>query len=359
MSAEKEELYKHELGIAADIQTCMLPKKVPKIPGLDMSAFYQPCQYIGGDYYDFIEIDQEHLGVVVADVSGKGVPGALVMAQARTLMRAEAAHSPEPRDILIRINRFFAGEIPKGMFVTMFYALINLPKLTLTLCSAGHNPMLYWRQKMGRVGYVNTKGLALGIDKGKLFEKRIEEAKLQFEPGDSFLLYTDGLNEAMNSKGEEYGLARLSRLYQEFATRDCAEFLSTLSYSVARFTGEAPQHDDITALTMRRLIESEERKESRTIIDGERFKQCSFCEAVNPRDVARCQVCHEPLNPSFRGKVDLALKEGEVECSGCRRIFSRRQFPRGCPTCKRPMCAVCKMLTASVGAYCLACSKKR
>lgn len=353
-----DEALQHELGIAADIQTLMLPKKVPKIPGLDMSAFYQPCQYIGGDYYDFIEIDPEHLGVVVADVSGKGVPGALVMAQARTLMRAETAHSPMPKDIMLRINRFLTGEIPKGMFVTMFYVLIDLSKMTLTLCSAGHNPMIYWKHKVGKVATVNTKGMALGINKSKLFENRIEEARVQFDSGDSFLLYTDGLTEAMNATFEEFEMKRVMGLYRELAETECTQFLSTLSYDLNQFCGNAPQHDDITVVGVRRLVEAASGVTApSTIIDGERFIQCSVCESINPRDVARCKTCNEPLGPAPR--IELQLKEGEVECSGCRRVFSFRAFPRGCPTCKRPMCPGCRRRTAFVGPYCQPCSRKR
>jgi len=353
-----DEVAQHELGIAADIQTLMLPKKVPKIPGLDMSAFYQPCQYIGGDYYDFIEIDPEHLGVVVADVSGKGVPGALVMAQARTLMRAETAHSPMPKDIMIRINRFLAGEIPKGMFLTMFYVLINIPKMILTMCSAGHNPMIYWKQKVGKVATVNTKGMALGINKSKLFDNRIEEVRLQFEPGDSFLLYTDGLTEAMNAKYEEFEMKRVIGLYRELATTECTQFLSTLSYDLGQFCGNAPQHDDITVVGVRRLMEEAQKSPMpRTIIDGERFIQCNVCETINPRDVTKCSSCHEPLGAA--PKIELQLKQGEVECTGCRRLFNAKAHPRGCPTCKRPMCPGCRIRTAHIGAYCQPCARKR
>jgi serine phosphatase RsbU (regulator of sigma subunit)/uncharacterized CHY-type Zn-finger protein len=354
----QRELYQHELGIAADIQACMLPKKLPKIPGIDLSAFYQPCQYVGGDYYDLIEMDAQHLGIVVADVSGKGVPGALVMAQARTLVRAESEHSSSPREILSRVNKHLAGEIPRGMFVTMYFALLDVARSVVTFCSAGHNPALYFRRSAGKVASVTTKGLVIGIYQGKQFEQTLSELKVQFEPGDRFLLYTDGLSEAMNSRREEFGTRRLAACVQSLGNQRCAEFLFGLSQEVEKFTAGAPQHDDITAVAVRRLDEPmPSSPDARTIVDGERFVQCGFCEAVNPREVSKCQVCHEPLQRL--GRAQIQLKKHEVECSGCRRIFSRKSYERCCPYCKRPLCGMCRRQTASVGAFCSRCARKR
>jgi serine phosphatase RsbU (regulator of sigma subunit) len=322
-----------ELSIAAEIQSYMLPKRTPIIEGYDLTAYYQPCAYVGGDYYDFIELDADYLGIVVADVAGKGFPGAMVMVQTRTLLRAEAKHTLSPRDVLIRMNRGLAGEIPRGMFVTMLYVLLNIPRSELTVCSAGHNAMLYWRQRERKPAFVNTKGLALGIDRGPVFEKTVAEAKIRFEPGDRFFMYTDGLTETMNPSGEQYGTERLAARFQDFGTMDCSGFMTSLLVNLNGFRAGAPPGDDITFVAVRRLP-SAVRRAPPQMVSGEKFVACPFCEAVNVRSAARCAVCREPLAPKQR--IRLAVAKDEVECP-CGHIMKRRRDLSACPRCSRPV----------------------
>lgn len=243
----------HELGIAAEIQANLVPKKMLKLPGYDISAYYRPSKEVGGDYYDFIEIDPDHHGIVVADVSGKGVPGSLVMAMARAFLRMEAERSrnTSPADTLKRANAMLAADIRKGMFVTAVYCVLNDKTRRVSVTSAGHNPMLIWRGASNEIELVNPKGIALGFDKGPVFDRTISEESVLLEPGDRIVLYTDGAVEAMNEAQEEFGDDRFRALVKELATRDSNQFLNLLVKALDEHAGSAPQHDDMTIVTVR------------------------------------------------------------------------------------------------------------
>ncbi len=245
----------HELSIAAEIQANLVPKKMLKLPGYDISAYYRPSKEVGGDYYDFIEIDQDHCGFIVADVSGKGVPGSLVMSMARAFIRMEAerAANTSTADTLKKANHMLAQDIKKGMFVTAMYGILDKRTNELAISSAGHNPMVLWRAASNTIELVNPKGMALGFDKGPLFERNITEETVQLMPGDRFVMYTDGVVEAMNEKNEEYGDKRFEALVQKLATRESNQMLNMLVKSLDDHKGNAPQHDDMTIMTVRFL----------------------------------------------------------------------------------------------------------
>ncbi|RKY25179.1 MAG: hypothetical protein DRP79_06915, partial [Planctomycetota bacterium] len=152
-----------ELEIAQTIQTSLLPSSIPELPGFEIHAVYLPAKEIGGDYYDFIPIDDRHWGIMIADVSGKGVPGSMVMTMVRSLIRYEARGNNSPADTLRKTNRIIARDIKKGMFVTAFYVILDLERRALKMSCAGHNPMLYWHARSGTVKTVKPDGLALGI----------------------------------------------------------------------------------------------------------------------------------------------------------------------------------------------------
>src|SRR5258708_4834997 len=208
LSDVERKMLDHELAIAEELQANLLPRKVPQIPGYDVSAYYRPSREVGGDYYDFIEIDADHLGIVVADVSGKGIPGSIVMTETRALLKSEAVRTLSPAETLMRVNRVLYNDIKRGMFVTVFYAVLDLGKSVLTCVSAGHNPMVLWRKASNTCHLVNSNGLALGIDPGPLFEKTVKEQKVQLFKGDRFVLYTDGGTESMNRQREQFGQNR-------------------------------------------------------------------------------------------------------------------------------------------------------
>ncbi len=247
----------HELAIAEELQANLLPRKVPQIPGYDVSAYYRPSREVGGDYYDFIEIDADHLGLLVADVSGKGIPGSIVMTETRALVKSEAVRTLSPAETLNRVNRVLYNDIKRGMFVTVFYMILSIQKGILSVVSAGHNPMVLWRKASNTCHLVNPNGLALGIDKGPLFEKTIKEQKVQLFKGDRFVLYTDGVIESMNKNQELFGQNRFYLRVKQLADKSSSEFLSLIVNEVEAHQGDAPQHDDITIVTGRTVAEEE------------------------------------------------------------------------------------------------------
>ncbi len=257
LSDVERKMLDHELAIAEELQANLLPRKVPQIPGYDVSAYYRPSREVGGDYYDFIEIDSDHLGILVADVSGKGIPGSIVMTETRALVKSEAVRTLSPAETLTRVNRVLYHDIKRGMFVTVYYAILQLQKAILTCVSAGHNPMVLWRKASNTCHLVNPNGLALGIDKGPLFEKTLKEQKIQLFKGDRFALYTDGVIESMNRQNEQFGQNRFYLRVKQLADKSSSEFLSLLVTELEAHQGDAPQHDDITIVTGRTVVEED------------------------------------------------------------------------------------------------------
>jgi len=243
----------HELSIAMDVQNELLPKQKPQLNNWNIDAFYKPSKEVGGDYYDFIRIDEDRLGIVVADVSGKGVPGSMVMTMTRAMIRMEATRNPGTTDTLIRTNRMLSQDVQEGMFVTCMYVILNTAKNRLRISSAGHNPLVLWREEKGKIHTVNPNGIALGFDEGPLFEETIEESVLSLNRGDRFVLYTDGVVEAMSMQDEEFGDRQFYRLCGQFADQDANQFTNIIVQEVADHQGRAEQHDDITIVNARRM----------------------------------------------------------------------------------------------------------
>lgn len=247
----EKKMLDHELAIAEELQANLLPRRIPQIPGYDISAYYRPSREVGGDYYDFIEIDNDNLGIIVADVSGKGIPGSIVMTETRALVKSEAVRTLSPAETLSRVNRVLYHDIKRGMFVTVFYSILSISKGIMTVVSAGHNPMVLWRKATNACHLVNPNGLALGIDKGPLFEKTIKEQRLQLQQGDRFVLYTDGVTESMNSQSQQFGDNRFYLRTKQLGTKTSSEYLSQLVSELETHQGSAQQHDDITIVSGR------------------------------------------------------------------------------------------------------------
>lgn len=244
---------RRELQLAQEIQNALLPKSVPKLEGFDIDAAYRAALEVGGDYYDFFEVDESAIGIVVADVSGKGIGSSMVMTMIRTSMRLEARGNKRASDVLNKVNRAAMGDVKKGMYVTMFYVILDSKKRQVSYSSAGHNPMFLYRRGTKSVSFLNPGGIAVGIDLGdpNEFKTRITSEKLKLKKGDLLFIYTDGITEAMNEKREQYGEQRLIDFIYKYNHLTASEFKSKLNDEVGAFTKGYPQSDDITFVVVK------------------------------------------------------------------------------------------------------------
>lgn len=252
---EQERLQK-EMQVAQEIQHALLPRKFPDVEGYDISTIYRAAKDVGGDYFDFVQIDPSTLGIIVADVSGKGVPGSLVMTMIRTALRLESRENYSPTDILSRVNQFVADDVKKGMFITIFFITLNSEKRTISFASAGHNPMILYRKDVDSCYFLNTRGMPLGISlpDGVKFDQTIEHDKVQLKKDDMLVIYTDGITEAMNKAGDQYGNDRFIEFIKNNSELHPDEFTAKLDADINRFTSGAPQNDDITLVVIKEKV---------------------------------------------------------------------------------------------------------
>jgi sigma-B regulation protein RsbU (phosphoserine phosphatase) len=241
------------MQIASEIQTTLLPSEIPKVDGYDIDAFYRPSKEVGGDYYDVITYNEEYMGFIVADVSGKGVPGSMVMTMARSLIRMEAFRNTSPAKMFSEVNKILAEDIRKGMFVTAMYAFMNLKTGQIHIASAGHNPAVIFRVSQNKNELIGPKGIALGLAKDRIFSRTINEETVQLNPGDRIVLYTDGVPEAMDPANEEFGDDRFYDWVAQNSHKKSASFIKDLVTTLDDWKQDAPQSDDITVVTWKRL----------------------------------------------------------------------------------------------------------
>jgi sigma-B regulation protein RsbU (phosphoserine phosphatase) len=255
-AAEKKRL-EEELRIAREIQMSLLPQGALHMPGLSVTALCVPAREVGGDYYDLLPIDEHRLGVLIADVSGKGTSAALYMAELKGLMLSLSQIHTSPRALLVAADRIMANNLDSRSFITMTYAIIDLRERTMTYARAGHTPLMYLPADdvpgRRRVRILTPDGLVLGlqIDKGDLFERLLEEQTIPLHDGDLFVLYTDGISETMNEADDCFGDERLGRILEEHADLPSEELRERVLREIAAFAGVAPQHDDMTMIFLR------------------------------------------------------------------------------------------------------------
>ena len=250
--SERQRL-QQELEIARNVQMSFLPKANPSTFKLDIASRCAPALEVGGDYYDFIEIDKGRLGVAVGDVSGKGTQAAFFMTLTKGFLRALAKISNSPSAILSQVNKLFYENVERGVFISMVYGVFDMKRHTLTLARAGHNPVIMRKSKANRVEVVNPMGLALGLDQGATFSKSIQEVRITFRPGDLFVFYTDGFPEAMNKTLEEFGEDRLCKTVERYSHQSASEVLEGIFAEMKEFVGKARQHDDMTIVVVKVL----------------------------------------------------------------------------------------------------------
>ncbi len=241
-----------DLQLASEIQKILLPDQSPKINGFDVVARNYPAQQLSGDYFDFIQIDSQHYGVAIADVSGKGVPASIIMAMCRSILRSKAIGNPSPAEVLKAVNRQISPDIRKDMFITMIYLVINTETHEVKIARAGHELPLLLEKAQGELTAIQSSGLALGIDDGEIFDEVIEEKKLKLEVGDTLLLYTDGVTEALDDKGQEFDRENLISSLKNGSSLLAFDLLDNIVERVRRHIGSQNQLDDITLAIIRR-----------------------------------------------------------------------------------------------------------
>ena len=238
---------RYELKMAHDIQQSFLPDAIPLLKGFELAAQNLPAKEVGGDFYDFIPISEDKMGVTIADVSGKGVPAALFMALSRTIVRANATRSPDVVDVIQDANRLITADAKSGMFVTLFYAILDLREKTLTYVNAGHNPPVMFKGKTGELIMLRAKGIALGA----MEDIELEERKIILKGGDMVVFYTDGVTEAEDEEERQFGQERLFKVIKENHNLSANDMIEKIKAAVLSFCGKQPQFDDITLMVLK------------------------------------------------------------------------------------------------------------
>jgi phosphoserine phosphatase RsbU/P len=235
-----------QLEIARQVQLQLLPGHDPKLPGFDISAYNFPTEEVSGDYYDWVRIYEDQIGIVVADVAGKGVPAALLMAFLRASLRSAIHIGYAPHISMSKVNYLLWESIERNQFVTAFYAVLDASNRTLAYTNAGHNPPLLMDQD-GKARYIERGGVPLGMFR----DSRYYEYYLSIEPGHLLVIYTDGVTEAMSPDGEEYGRNRLEKKVREARHLTARELIKFVQRDVLKWTGERGAGDDITLFVIK------------------------------------------------------------------------------------------------------------
>lgn len=245
---EKKEM-EREVGIAADIQQKLLPRKLPKFENLQVSAFSIPAKGVSGDYYDIMKLKGGSLALVICDVAGKGVPASLVMIMIRSIIHLIAGSRKNTATIVNWINRGITGKIDIDHFATLSYLTYDPAQRVIEYSNAGHHPLLIYRNATGTLESLDTDGLPLGIETNTVYTLK----KTRLNTGDIICLYTDGIIEAMNIKGEQYGYERLSSFIKQNNREETSNLTKLISKDIESFVGKAKQHDDQTLLLLKVL----------------------------------------------------------------------------------------------------------
>jgi sigma-B regulation protein RsbU (phosphoserine phosphatase) len=241
-----------ELQIAAEIQRSFLPETIEQVPGFEIAATSIMAKEVGGDFFDVMPFETIHLkkgatGVVIADVSGKGVPAALFMALSRIVIRVNALWHKKPTDVIKDANNIISSDSKSGMFVTVFYGVIDWESRTLAYVNAGHNPPLFFRARNREISKLIRTGIAVGAMENAEYTSR----ELPLETNDVVILYTDGVTEAINQREEMFGEERLQNVARAGAGLSAQDLMQKILDQIKSFCGNHPQSDDITLMVIK------------------------------------------------------------------------------------------------------------
>lgn len=243
-SIEKQRI-ERELAMAVEVQSALLPTDKPLLNGIDIKAKIVPCSQLSGDLYDFIEIGKQNIGIVIADVSGKGTPGALLMATTHANIHAVSEDTPSVSDIIDKTNKYLCKYTRSTEFITLFYGILNADDLTFTYSNAGHNPPIIFREGLGV--FLENGGIPLGI----IEDTTYSDDQIKLIPGDIIVLYTDGVTEATNKNREIFGVSRLMRTIQKNMDLSSTDIVSKIYDEIISFANGAPQNDDLTIVVIK------------------------------------------------------------------------------------------------------------
>ncbi|MEK7277299.1 MAG: GAF domain-containing SpoIIE family protein phosphatase [Chloroflexota bacterium] len=238
-----------ELQLAREVQASLLPRATPNVPGWEFAAAWQPAREVAGDYYDFILDIETGLGLVIADVTDKGMAAALFMAITRSTVRASAARAASPADCITRANHLISADSTDAMFVTLFYAHLDPASGTVAYVNAGHNPPFLYRAASDELIRLERTGMALGVDGDNNYDQR----EVTLAPGDFIFMYTDGVPDAINAREEVFGEEALERLVREHRHGSSADLVAALEAALRAHTGAGDPYDDVTMMAVKCL----------------------------------------------------------------------------------------------------------
>ena len=241
-----------DLITAREIQSILLPSTAPVIAGYEIAGLNIAARHVSGDYFDYLPLSDDRLGVAIADVAGKGIPAALVTGMCRTVLRMAAPGGRSPAGALRELNRRLYPDVKEDLFISMLYLLLDAHSGDVTMARAGHDPPLLYRAAGREVTALDPPGMAVGIDSGEVFDRVLTDSTVKLDPGDGILLYTDGVTEALDRHDAEFGTARLIQALQANAPKGAEATVRNIAEEVREFAGDAPQHDDITLIFIRK-----------------------------------------------------------------------------------------------------------
>lgn len=250
-AGEKHRL-ESDLATAREVQSILLPSAAPMVAGYEIAGLNIPARHVSGDYFDYVHVAGDHWGVAIADVAGKGIPAALVTGMCRTVLRMAAPGCTSPADALRQVNRRLYPDVKEDLFISMLYLLLDARSNDVTVARAGHDPPLIYRAAGSEVSSFGPPGMAVGIDSGDVFDRVLVDSTVTLAPGDGILLYTDGITEALDRHDAEFGLARLIQALQANVPKGAEATVRNIADEVREFAGDAPQHDDITLIFIRK-----------------------------------------------------------------------------------------------------------
>ena len=242
-----------EMAVAGEVREALLPEDTPEVPGHDLGGLHVGCPQPGGDFHDFIVLDDGRVGLLVCDVSGQGVPGALVGATARSYLRSELARGTDVAESFRRVNRYLARDVRRGMYVTAMYVLLDHAEGVADVVCAGHKvPLVRFCAEDARLRLVQPEGIALGFDGGPVFDRALEVAKVPLAPGDRLVLANTGPVVVTDPDGNELGEKAFYKLILRHAAEDTRTLLRHLEVSLEKYADEEPFPNDISIVTVRR-----------------------------------------------------------------------------------------------------------